>query len=367
MLFFRVVLSLGLAAALFGLPNEARAQSRAAASGYAASPFDPSSPGSDWFTTESLDLRGKLRAQAGLLVDWAYAPLVVDGADGGRVRVLTDTVTVHARSSLVIANRYRFGISSPLTVYQHGDAVQSPRNEQAPGDLRLDGDVNLFGRYGHAFRGAAGLELFVPMGRRDLFTSDETLRIMPRVLLAGDVKAFAWAAKLGFQYRPLDGEWNGRELGSQLTFALSAGVQINDRFVVGPELHGATTVATFDARGTPIEALMGGKVRFGNDWQLGSAIGGRFTDGDGAAKMRVLAVLEYAPDVCVDKDGDGICAWEDACPEADGPRTNRRRTNGCPVHPPAPPKPKSESKPGEEPPWPAPEPEPEPEPEPAHD
>lgn len=334
-LFSRVVLPLVLFA------------SGAKAQGYAVSPYDPSSPGSDWYTTESLDLRGNMRPQAGLLVDWTYSPLLINGDRGARIRVLTDQVTVHARSSLVIKERFRFGVSSPLTIYEHGDAAESPSHEQAPGDLRLDADARLFGTYGRPFRGAAGLELFAPMGRRDLYTSDGTFRLMPRVLFAGDAKAFAWAAKFGFHYRPFDGVWNGRDLGSQFTFALSAGVQINDRFIIGPELHGAATVTgrdALDGRGVPIEALLGGKVRLGNDFQLGSAIGGRLTDGDGSAKMRVLTVLEYAPDVCVDKDGDGICAYEDACPEADGPRTKSRRTNGCPIPaaPENPPKPEGE-------------------------
>lgn len=46
--------------------------------------------------------------------------------------------------------------------------------------------------------------------------------------------------------------------------------------------------------------------------------------------MRVLFSVEFAPDVCVDKDGDGICATEDACPEVDGVRTTDPKTNGCP-------------------------------------
>ena len=322
------------------LPLVLLASRNAAAQGYAASPFDPSSPGSDWFTTESLDLRGDMRPQVGLLVDWAYAPLVLDAGKGNTVRVLTDQVNVSGRASLVLKERFRFGVSSPLTVYQHGDTVVTPEHEQAPGDLRLDADARLFGTYGRPFRGAAGLELFAPFGHRETFTGDGTFRIAPHVALAGDAKAFAWAAKFGFMVRPYDGVWSGRELGSQVTFAISAGIQVNDRFVLGPELHGAAVVTGADAfstRSVPIEALIGGKVRLGNDWQLGSAIGGRFTDGDGAAKMRVLAVLEYAPDVCVDKDGDGICAYEDACPLADGPRTNSHKTNGCP--PPLPPLP----------------------------
>ncbi|MBX3228922.1 MAG: hypothetical protein KIT84_41675 [Labilithrix sp.] len=314
--------------------SDASAQSR----GYAITPLDPSSPGSDWYTTESLDLRGKLRPQVGLLVDWSYAPLVAE--EGGLPRrVITDRIDVHGRASVVVRSRVRLGVSSPLTIYQHGDrGATAPDRGQAPGDLRLDADVRLAGTYGDALRCAGGLALFAPLGRRELFTSDGTFRIAPRILLAGDAKALAWAVKLAYHVRPFDGVWEGRALGDQIAAAFSAGVKVNDRFVMGPELHGAATVSGPDAltaRAIPIEAMMGGRVRLGDDFQLGSAIGGRITDGDGGAKMRVLAVLEYAPDVCVDKDGDGICAYEDACPLLDGPRTHDRRTNGCP--PPLPP------------------------------
>ena len=46
--------------------------------------------------------------------------------------------------------------------------------------------------------------------------------------------------------------------------------------------------------------------------------------------MRVLFSIEFAPDVCVDPDGDGICNPFDACPDVDGVRTGERSTNGCP-------------------------------------
>lgn len=265
-------------------------------------------------------------------MDWAYANLQTK-QNGVTTRVLTDQVFVHGRASLVFSDRFRFGADMPVSVYQHGDAIITPQHEQATGDARFDADAVLFGSYGNFLRGAAGLELFAPTGTRDRDTSDGTLRIAPHVLLAGDVKAFEWAAKVSYMFRPLGAAWQGRELGSQVAVALSAGLNINDLFVLGPELNSMATVAGEDhlrSRAIPIELLVGGRVRVATDFQIGSAIGGRITDGDGAAKMRVLVIFEYAPDVCVDKDGDGICANEDACPDVDGVRTANRFTNGCP-------------------------------------
>ncbi len=212
--------------------------------------------------------------------------------------------------------------------------ARAPRREQAAGDLRLDGDVRLFGTRESRVRGAGGLQVHLPSGSRAAYTSDGTVRVAPRFLVAGDLDWFAWGAKLAFLVRPFEGTWEGRELGSQVQLALSGGVNVNDRFVLGPEVHGAFTVTRGDAfgeRSIPVEVLLGGRVRIANDFQVGSAIGSRVSAGDGAAKMRVLAVFEYAPDVCVDKDGDGICAYEDACPEVAGVRTYDRKTSGCPA------------------------------------
>jgi outer membrane protein OmpA-like peptidoglycan-associated protein len=57
------------------------------------------------------------------------------------------------------------------------------------------------------------------------------------------------------------------------------------------------------------------------------AIGPGFTRGDGTPSLRVLLSLELTPDVCIDKDGDGICADEDVCPNVDGVPQN----HGCPA------------------------------------
>ena len=69
-----------------------------------------------------------------------------------------------------------------------------------------------------------------------------------------------------------------------------------------------------------------------DDFRVGSAIGTGFTWGDGSPSMRGLVSFEYAPDYCVDPDGDGICKGDDACPDATGPRTGDPKTNGCPVN-----------------------------------
>src|SRR5262249_8675101 len=94
----------------------------------------------------------------------------------------------------------------------------------AVGDLRLGADVRLAGAYGEPFTLAAGAQIFVPTGSRDAYMSDGTLRVVPRMLAAGEIGPFAYAARAGFAYRPHDATFAGSSLGSQIVFGAAAGV-----------------------------------------------------------------------------------------------------------------------------------------------
>lgn len=324
-------------------PWAASADAHAQSAGFAVDRFEPAERGGDWFANESLDLRGDLRPAAGVVFDWSYKPLLLfprDDVQGqARAQVITDQIFLHAGGGVVFAHRFRLGVNVPVAIYQDGDEVSrlavaaGAPTKQALGDVRLGFDTLLFGEYAGPVRGAIGAQLYLPTGSRSLFTGDGTFRFAPRFLLAGDYAGFLYAAKLGFAYRPFEGTFEGRPLGSEALFSAAVGVKVNDRFVFGPELYGTTAVTgdrPFRTRDTPLEMLVGARLSVGDDAQVGTAIGPGLSRGDGSPSMRILVVFEWAPDYCVDKDGDGICDPRDACPEVDGVRTNDPATNGCP-------------------------------------
>jgi OmpA-OmpF porin, OOP family len=336
----RTLAVLAAAASVLGAARHSLAQ----AAGFAVNRFEPSARGSDWFVNDSLDLRGAANLAIGAVVDWSYEPLVLyeSGDPQGRVigDILTDQLFVHWGGSLMFGDRYRLTVSLPVVLYQHGEDVRaasdepSAANEAGVGDLRLSGDVRVMGLYGEVFTAAVGVQVHAPTGSPEHFTSDGTVRVTPRLLIAGDGEGLVYAAKLAFAYRPLDAVFEGRQLGSEAVFSVAGGVRVNDIFVFGPELYGSTVVSNgatpFEQRGTPLELLLGLHVTLAKDWQVGSGIGPGFTRADGTPSMRAAFSIEFAPDVCVDPDGDGICAPLDACPEVDGMRTSERRSNGCP-------------------------------------
>ncbi len=327
---------------IVSLAPDARAQ----ASGFAVGRFEPADPGSDWYVVDSLDLRGHLRPSAGIVLDWAYKPLAqfAPNLEGPPVaNLITDQIVAHASSSLILLERLRVSASVPVTLYQHGDdgaprfaATRPPREVPSVGDVSMAVDLAVWNQYGSRVRAALGVRAFAPTGSRSRYTSDGTFRATPRFMLAGDLGFFSYGGHIGLAIRPFEGSFEGRRLGHEATFAVAAGVKVNDRFVFGPELHGSTVIThgqAFRTRSTPLEVLIGMHVHVTDDIQVGTAIGPGLTRGDGAPSMRVLASIEVIPDLCVDKDGDGICKTRDACPEEAGPRSTDRRTNGCPVDP----------------------------------
>jgi hypothetical protein len=334
----RTVLSFALAlGSLVAICTSARA------AGFALDRFEPSERGSDWFVNDSLDLRGSTNLATGVVLDWAYKPLVLhaggdpQGASLGNV--VTDAVFAHSGVSFMFHDRFRFALNLPVALYQDGDDVSSVApslgapHGTSVGDLRLSADMRVFGLYGDVFTAAFGLQLHAPTGRRSQLTSDGTFRLTPQVLVAGDGEGLLYAAKLGFSYRPLADSIDDRKLGSEVLFSVAGGVRVNDLFVFGPELYGstvATGATAFSTRATPLELLLGLHVTLAKHWQFGSGIGPGFTRGDGTPSMRAVFSIEFAPDVCVDEDGDGVCAPMDACPGVDGVRTGERSTNGCP-------------------------------------
>ena len=272
--------------------------------------------------------------------------------DGSESRALIgDQVFMHAGASLITGNRLRLALSVPIAVYQHGEAgtangiTYNPPSEASLGDVRVGADVRLLGEYGGLFTLAAGVQVHIPTGSRDEYTGDGKLRVVPRVLGAGDIGKVTYAARLAFQYRALSDDWAGGSIGSEVQFAVAAGLRLADRkLVVGPEIYGSTVVsdgdAFFEKLSTPVELIVGAHYLIADQVRAGLGIGPGLTRAFGTPQLRVLASLEYAPAYVPpppppppDRDGDGVLDADDACPDVAGLKTGDPKTNGCPPPP----------------------------------
>jgi OOP family OmpA-OmpF porin len=326
--------------------------------GFALDRFEPRERGSEWLTLDSLDLRGHRRISAGATTGYAYAPLVVyDSRSGERVTSLIGhQLMLYPGASMVWKQQLRFGVSVPVAILQSGDDVVLGRDSyvapsSALGDMRVSTDARLYGVHGDAFRAAFGAALFLPTGSRAQYTSDGTVRVLPRATVAGDIGKFAYSARVGLHYRPLSETLAGATLGTELTFGVAAGVRlIQGKLLVGPEVYGSTSVkpaAFFERASTPIEALGGAHYAFGN-FRFGGALGTGLARGVGATDIRAFLSFDWiapikpaatavppatppvAPPLPHDTDGDGVPDEHDACPELKGASSTDPLTNGCP-------------------------------------
>lgn len=285
-------------------PSAARSQQ-----GFALDRFSPAEAGSEWFALDSLDLKSSLRPSVSLLADVAHRPLATYDAKGAlRRRVVNNQAFLHLGGSLVLHNQVRLALSVPLAVFQNGrsDAIggatyAAPSATTALGDVRFGADARLVGSGGDAFALAAGVQFFIPSGSRAQYTGDGAFRMLGRVMAAGEVGRFAYAAQLGLLRRTLSRDFGTATIGSEAQLGLALGVRLaQGRVLVGPELFGATVIskssAAFAAADTPVELLLGVHVRLPAGLRLGAGAGAGLSQGVGSPQTRLVASVGWQPE-----------------------------------------------------------------------
>lgn len=328
------------------------------ADGFAINRFEPSERGSDWFANESLDLRGDFRPAVGIVGDYGYRQFMITESNDPQFRILKHNLFVHVGASFIFMDRLRLSVSFPIQAFVKGDTPQAlstgipnnqlgpttfqpPPKKQALGDLRLALDVRLLGEYGDKVTLAVGGQVWFPTGDEKQYTSDgkDGWRFQPRLMVAGDIDMFTYAAKVGYNIRNKSYKvYTGTglvdyEVKQELAFSAAAGVRLLDRqLIVGPEIFGSTSTKNiFKKQGTPLEALLGAHYWVADSFKIGAGVGMGFQRGYGAPTVRGLLSAEWMPAVATDTDGDGVPDEKDACPNNPGVATDNPNTNGCPV------------------------------------
>ena len=312
--------------------------------GFAIDRFEPSERGSEWFALDSLDLRGHARPALGLVADYGYKPLVIYDGNGKELRPLvTHQLFLHLGGSLVLWDRLRLAANLPLSPVVRGDGglvgtqQYAVHQGAALGDLRLSADLRLFGKYRGPITGAIGASVWLPTGTRSAYSGDGKVRAAPHAALAGELGAFNYAVRAGFNYRSRSGTFSGADLGSEVIFGAAAGIRgAGGKLLIGPEIYGSTVVqgGLFRRRGTPLEGLFGVHYLIANAIRIGGGAGAGFTQGFGSPEVRAVASIEWVPQIPEppgDRDHDHILDRDDACPDEPGIASPDPKKNGCPL------------------------------------
>ena len=292
---------------------------------------------------------------AGVTLNYGHNPLVFGTTQPDGSFTVTDWVITHQlMGHLDLAgsflDRVNIAASLPIAFLELG--TRSPDGSIAPmsgvgvGDPRLGVMVRLFGQPDRsAISLSIGGQVWIPLRS---FTdslaptvSEQGVRVLPKLVLAGLGHHVRWSFTGGFLYRPEarlgTGDPEGSTAGSEVQ--LGVGISYADlerRFAIGPEATLATTVIpnnAFQREGTSLEVLLGAHYNIASQVQLGLAGGIGLLREPGTPDFRLLFRLAYAPirKPAGDRDRDGILDSEDACIDEPGVRTGNPRTNGCPA------------------------------------
>lgn len=316
------------------------------AEGTALDRFDPSERGSRFFTADSLALTADLPWAAGAVVDVAHEPLVVLDENGGRIATpVKDQFFTHVGASVTLAERFRIGLNLPILLaartaaFEAEDFDISPGDGPALGDVRLSGDVRLFGEHDGPVALAAGISLYAPTGSPDALTSDGSLRLRPRLQAAGRIGEFVYAAHASAYVRTGDGRFAGDPDGTSLSLGGAIGLTALDgRFSFGPEVVASSVLsggAFLSRSGTPFEAILGARWEIARALRVGAGLGPGLSQGVGTPAVRYLWSLEFSPredrpPLPTDGDRDGISDGDDACPMLFGSASADPAVHGCP-------------------------------------
>jgi len=297
---------------------------------------------------EWADVPEHLHWDAGILVGFAHAPLVVYDRDMAPVASLVERrLTTTLVGALGLYDRVQLGVSADVIGYQSGDGAASPTMESLPsaglGDLRFVAKAMLAGnaRYHVGLFATAT----IPAGRGNGFLREAGVTFAPALALGMTHGRVRGALNAGYLLRK-DTETAGLATADEgfargaIGFAATTGAELFIAMSAAAPLSGAETnqvaLEAFAGANVQITSTLGafaaGGVGLDNgfgvpDWRALAGI--RFSKATRAAAAPVIAKL-VKPVVSTDSDGDGVLDSDDKCASAKELVNGFRDNDGCP-------------------------------------
>jgi outer membrane protein OmpA-like peptidoglycan-associated protein len=344
-----------------------------AAPGVALDQYRAPALSSDGFATARPEVGPHLQFEARLSLDYAHDPLVFENTKGSQqsehVALVSDQLVAQLGVSLALIDHLLVFASLPINLVMEGTPLGSQPTATGFGAGDLGAGVR--GLLVRGAAGALGLELSgtLPTGadssHAPAVAGDAGPTLSPALLgeaLLGPVRV---SASAGLRIRKTV-MLAGTRFANQVTYALAFSVPLAaDVLRAQAELFGSTLSSDAGLRQTsPLEALLGLKLRPNDGWAFGLSGGMGLVRGYGTPDLRLIAQLAWhtlgaaaqspppsepapqvvevvaAPPIAAavpvhveapkppDLDHDGLLDEGDACPALPGTAA----LSGCPAH-----------------------------------
>lgn len=291
--------------------------------------------------------RGSWRGE--LLFDYIHGALAARLGDTKIADLLDARLSIHALASYSFGP-VEVGVDLPVVAKQwptltaltsrgYTGPLVAPIGETALGDVRMAGKVALINENRAPLGLAAMLDVRLPTGDKQAFTSDG-LAVVPSVVATRHFGSVRVNAQVGYLFRKDPGQYIQLVATDGLTFGLSGSVPLGEAKnwrAIG-ELTGQWPRGDLgtDRHRMPLSARVGLRARV---WQkLSAEFGGGKGLGEagyGREGYRFFAGVRWddtkpeegeRPSQPADRDGDGIPDDEDRCPDVPG----LKEFQGCP-------------------------------------
>ncbi|MFT3925896.1 MAG: OmpA family protein [Myxococcales bacterium] len=307
--------------------------------------FNPAASLRDGFAIARPDHPGHLRPGFQFVLDYAKDPLVlevtVDGVKQPNTTIVSDQLVGHGLLSLALWDRLLVFAHVPVSFVMNGESLSRTLRPDgaAMGNLELGGRLRLWGDPDDWF--ALGAQVTLGMPSAHWANADNTFAgeksATGHFQLLAEVRGERWRLTSNVGTRVLDSQVRGLHVDDMLTFGLGAAWGVLregngnlDLDLVG-ELFGTSPYKHFgDRESSPLEYLVGPKLRHASGLGGGLAAGAGLSHGYGAPAYRLVASLGWLKPNVPDRDHDRVPDSKDACPDDREDRDGYEDRDGCP-------------------------------------
>jgi hypothetical protein len=345
----RIARAIGLSVALFAtlLSNEGSAQPIDGE--FTVQRFNPAPGPRNFFTTRGARTDGQMAWSAGLFVNYAYNPFVLESCESESncdeentlypddVPVVENLLTADVLASLTPHPRVQIGLRVPVTwvdgqgITETGTPDPDGLNAVGLGDAELEGKVRLHGDVEDVFVvGAAGF-LTGPLGHATAdgnYIGDTTPTVGVRAIMDGEQGPFSFGGNLAAVYRG-KGTVGSTTIGSEFRYNVAGGFKVSPVLRLILEGFGSTKFSTKQGTNS-LEADLGVQILpLGAPFAVSAGAGTGVIEGVGAPQLRAFVGFIYSGERR-DRDEDGIDDGADQCPTDPEDRDGSEDSDGCP-------------------------------------
>jgi outer membrane protein OmpA-like peptidoglycan-associated protein len=282
------------------------------------------------FTVDSAQSAAAWQVSGGLILNYSAEPLVLVPANGDAVPIVEDQLAMDALLGIGLFDFLELNLGLPVYLVNNASVGSDTIEGATIGDLRAQLKYSILNPEEDVVGVALQVRGVFPTGDAEAFTSSDSISIRPGAIVDVKIDRLLLAANMLVNIQD-SRSFGNLEVSNEFIYGFGAQYEIlSNRLLLGGEIYGSSDFNNFfDEEETPVEGLLGLKLRtdMGLNFEVGG--GGGLVAGYGAPAYRVFGGVRYA-NYDNDWDDDGILNGVDACPRDPEDVDLFEDEDGCP-------------------------------------